>query len=42
MLKNKWFVFVVALLVWAAFFYWMDGAIMEGQGLPVGTDLMPA
>jgi hypothetical protein len=41
MLGNKWFVFAVALLVWAAFFYSMDQFIMEGQGLPVGADMMP-
>lgn len=41
MLGNKWVVFVVALIVWAAVFYFMDKSIMEFQGLPVGTDLMP-
>lgn len=41
MLGNKWIVFVVALLVWAAFFYSMDKLIMENQGLPVGADMMP-
>ena len=41
MLQNKWVVFVVALVVWAAFFYWMDQVIMENQGLPVGADMMP-
>jgi hypothetical protein len=41
MLKNKWFVFVVALFVWAAFFYFIDKSIMQGQGLPVGANLMP-
>lgn len=41
MLGNKWLVFVVALIVWAAVFYFMDKFIMEFQGLPVGTDLMP-
>ncbi len=41
MLGNKWLVFVVALVVWAAFFYFIDKSIMQGQGLPVGVDLMP-
>lgn len=41
MLGNKWIVFVVALVVWAAFFYSMDKFIMEYQGLPVGADMMP-
>lgn len=41
MLGNKWLVFVVALIVWAGIFYFMDKSIMEFQGLPVGADLMP-
>jgi len=41
MLKNKWLVFVVALIVWGAVFYFIDKSIMEFQGLPVGADLMP-
>lgn len=41
MLGNKWLVFVVALIVWAAYFYFIDKSIMQGQGLPVGADLMP-
>ena len=41
MFANKWVVLMVALVVWAAFFYSMDKFIMEGQGLPVGSDLMP-
>lgn len=41
MLGNKWVVLAVALIVWAAFFYLMDKSVMEGQGLPVGADLMP-
>jgi hypothetical protein len=41
MLGNKWLVFVAALIVWAATFYFMDKSIMEMQGLPVGADLMP-
>ena len=41
MLGNKWLVFGVALVVWAGIFYVMDKSIMETQGLPVGTDLMP-
>ncbi len=42
MLKNKWVVFVLALIVWAAIFYGMDKSIMEYQGLPVRANLMPA
>ena len=38
---NKWLVLVVALVLWAAFFYVIDKLIMEGQGLPVGANLMP-
>ncbi len=38
---KKVLVFVVALVVWAAFFYFMDRSIMFSQGLPVGADLMP-
>lgn len=41
MLGNKWLVFVAALVIWAAYFYFMDVWIMEIQGLPVGSDLMP-
>lgn len=41
MLGNKWLVLVVSLIVWAAFFYFIDKSIMQGQGLPVGVDLMP-
>lgn len=41
MLGNKWVVFVVALIVWGAVFYFIDKSIMEGQGLPVGANLMP-
>jgi len=41
MLGNKWLVLMVALVVWAAVFYFMDKSIMEFQGLPVGADLMP-
>ena len=36
MLGNKWLVLMVALVVWAAVFYFMDKSIMEFQGLPVG------
>ncbi len=38
---TKWLVFIVALLVWAAYFYYMDQWIMATQGLPVGADMMP-
>jgi hypothetical protein len=41
MLRNKWLVFVAALVLWAAYFYVIDMLIMEGQGLPIGADLMP-
>lgn len=41
MLGNKWLIFVVALVLWGGVFYAMDKAVMESQGLPVGTDLMP-
>lgn len=41
MLGNKWVIFVAALIVWVAVFYFMDKFIMESQGLPVGTNLMP-
>lgn len=42
MLGNKWLVFVVALVLWAVFFYFVDAKIMETQGLPVNEYLMPA
>jgi len=38
---KKLLVFMAAIVMWAAFFYVMDKTIMESQGLPVGTDLMP-
>jgi len=41
MMMRKYVVFVVALVVWAAFFYFIDKSIMQVQGLPVGADLMP-
>jgi hypothetical protein len=41
MLGNKWVVFLVALVAWAAIFYLIDKSIMESQGLPVGANLMP-
>jgi len=41
MVMRRYVVFVVALLVWGAFFYVMDKSIMQAQGLPVGADLMP-
>ena len=41
MLGNKWLVLVAALVLWAAYFYVVDRLIMEGQGLPVGANLMP-
>jgi len=41
MMMRRYVVFVLALVVWAAFFYFMDKSIMQAQGLPVGADLMP-
>ena len=41
MTGRSFVVFVVALAVWAAFFYFVDKSIMQAQGLPVGSDLMP-
>jgi hypothetical protein len=38
---KKWLVFGAALALWAAYFYLIDKLIMEGQGLPVGANLMP-
>ena len=32
----------VSLIVWFVFFYVIDLLVMEGQGLPVGWNLMPA
>jgi hypothetical protein len=40
-MTNKWVVFAGALLVWFFYFYVIDWLIMEGQGLPVGWNLMP-
>lgn len=41
MMTNKWFVLAAALVVWSVYFYTVDRMIMEGQGLPVGMNLMP-
>ncbi len=41
MLGNKWVVFAVAIIVWLGIFYFIDKSIMETQGLPVRTNLMP-
>ena len=38
---NKWFVLVAALLIWGVYFHTIDRLVMNGQGLPVGMDLMP-
>lgn len=38
---NKWVVLVIALGLWAVFFYAMDQYLMRAQGLPVGADMMP-
>ncbi len=40
-MRNKWLALVLGLAVWAAYFYFVDKSIMEGQGLPVAADLMP-
>lgn len=41
MLANRWLVFAAALVVWAIYFHTIDRLVMNGQGLPVGLDLMP-
>ena len=41
MLKTPLIGFVAALALWLVYFYAVDMALMEGQGLPVGWDLMP-
>ncbi len=41
MIARKYLVFVLALLIWAGVFYFLDKSIMQAQGLPVGADLMP-
>ncbi len=41
MRMRKYVVFMVALVVWAGFFYLMDKSVMQAQGLPVGANLMP-
>ena len=41
MLTNKWVVLVAALAFWVAYFHTIDRLVMNGQGLPVGIDLMP-
>lgn len=40
-MSHRGVVFVGALVVWLAYFYAIDTAIMEGQGLPVAWHLMP-
>jgi len=40
-MSHRWVVFVGALVIWLAYFYVIDAAIMEGQGLPVAWHLMP-
>lgn len=32
---------IVSLVAWLVFFYAVDLLVMEGQGLPVGWNLMP-
>ena len=34
-------VFALSVLLWSVYFYLTDWLIMEGQGLPVGWNLMP-
>ncbi len=41
MARNKWLVFILALVGWAAVFYLLDRYLMASQGLPVGANLMP-
>lgn len=41
MLQNRWIVFTAALILWAVYFHTVDWALMEAQGLPVATNLMP-
>lgn len=38
---KHWIVFIAAAVVWFGYFYVVDVAIMEGQGLPVNATLMP-
>lgn len=40
-MAKRLIVFALALILWAGYFYAIDRAIMHGQGLPVGADLMP-
>jgi hypothetical protein len=45
LMGNKsatWMLFAGAMIFWLAFFYIIDFLIMEGQGLPVAWNLMPA
>ncbi len=41
MLQNKWATLPAALILWAVYFYAVDLVIMEVQGLPVSSNLMP-
>jgi hypothetical protein len=41
MMSNKWIVLVLALVFWAGYFHTIDWVLMEAQGLPVKTSLMP-
>ena len=41
MLANRWIVLAAALIFWAVYFHTIDRVVMNGQGLPVGIDLMP-
>jgi len=41
MLANRWIVLAAALVFWAVYFHTIDRVVMNGQGLPVGIDLMP-
>ncbi len=38
---GAWIVFLAAAAAWLVYFYVINLALMEGQGLPVGWDLFP-
>ena len=41
MADKSWVVLIAALVFWTVLFYLMDRLIMQSQGLPVGSNLMP-
>ncbi len=41
-MARRLVVFLIALVVWVAYFYGVDWLIMEAQGLPLRWTLMPA